>query len=249
MSQTKTDKSWRNRLARPSISHRPGYRLFVVSVTMFLLMAVLVATRTMWIVSLDLSVQDELLELRSPWLNETMVWITRLGSRWVIGSLLLLLTAWVVRTGRCRKALMVMIVAFLANPVLEYALKAIVDRPRPDLASLVPGNGPSFPSGHVLATVGFYGVLATVLWLSSSRMSVRLYGSFVAAFVILGVGFSRVYLDVHWSSDVVAGLFAGTAFVVIVAWSLRGHHFGGGLGCGLHDLPHGDDVAFASASS
>jgi hypothetical protein len=143
MSQTKTDNSWRNRLARSSISHRPGYRLFVVSVSMFLLMAVLVATRTMWIVSLDLSAQDELLELRSPWLNETMVWITRLGSRWVIGSLLLLLTAWVVRTGRCRKALMVMIVAFLANPVLEYALKAIVDRPRPDLASLVPGNGPA----------------------------------------------------------------------------------------------------------
>lgn len=248
MSQKKTESPWRNRVAWPFISQKPGFRLFLASVTVFTVLAVLVATRTMWIVDLDRSVQDELLGLRSPWLNETMIWITRLGSRWAIGSLLLLLTAWVVRTGRCRKALMVMIVAFLANPVLEYVLKAIVDRPRPDLAGLVPGTGPSFPSGHVLATVGFYGVLATVLWLSSSRMSVRVFGSIAAAIVIFSVGFSRIYLDVHWSSDVAAGLFAGIGFVVVVAWSLGGHHFGGGLGCALHDLPR-DDIVFASASS
>ncbi len=249
MTQTRTRRPWRSRLTRLSIGQRDGYRLFMASIAGFVVLAVLVGTRTAWLVNLDLTVQDELLEIRSPWLNETMVWITRLGSRWAIGSFLLILAAWVVRTGRCRKALMVMTVAFLANPVLEYALKAIVDRPRPDLARLVPGNGPSFPSGHVLATVGFYGVLAAVLWLSSSPLLVRVLGFVAASVVILGVGFSRVYLDVHWSSDVVAGMFAGTAFVVTVAWSLRGHHFGGGLGCGLHDLPDDDDVAFAALSS
>lgn len=212
-----------------------GFRLFMATTTAFVALAVLVATRTSWLINFDLAVQARLIELRAPWLNRTMVWITRLGSRWVIGSLLILLTWWVIRTGRCRKALMVMVIAFIANPILEYALKTVVDRPRPNLARLVPGNGPSFPSGHVLATVGFYGVLAAVLWRSSNRPSVRVAGFVAATAVIVGVAVSRVYLDVHWTSDIVGALLAGTAFVVTVAWSLQGHHFGGAPGCEFAD--------------
>jgi membrane-associated phospholipid phosphatase len=208
-----------------------GFRLFAATTSAFVALALLVATRTSWLINFDLAVQERLIELRAPWLDQTMVWTTRLGSRWVIGSLLALLAWWVIRTGRCRKALMVVVIAFLANPILEYALKTIVDRPRPDLARLVPGNGPSFPSGHVLATVGFYGVLAAVLWRSSNRPSVRIAGFVAATAVIVGVAVSRVYLDVHWASDVVGASLAGTAFVVTVAWSLQGHHFGGAPGC------------------
>jgi len=231
MPQRQTDKSWWDRVVRLSTSQSAGLWLFLISAIGFLVLSILVATRTSSIVDLDLSIQEELIEQRTPWLNETMIWITRLGSRWVIGVLLLALTAWVIRSGRCRKALMVLIIAFLANPVLEYVLKTIVDRPRPDLGRLVPGNGPSFPSGHVLAAVGFYGVLAAVLWRSSSRTSVRIAGYAAATAVILGVGFSRMFLGVHWFSDVVAAMLAGTAFVLTVAWSLRGHDFGGDLGC------------------
>ncbi|MCH7669645.1 MAG: phosphatase PAP2 family protein [Acidobacteria bacterium] len=231
MSTTKTEISrWRQTVQR-SINRGPGFQLFVTSIAAFVVLAVLVASRASWIVSLDGTVQEELIELRRPWLNETMIWVTRLGSRWTIGTLLLLLAVWVVRTGRCQRALTVMTIAFLANPPLEYALKTIVDRPRPDLARLVPGNGPSFPSGHVLATVGFYGVLAAVLWRSSNRTAVRVAGYVAATTIILGVAISRVYLDVHWFSDVVGALLVGTAFVITVAWSLRGHHFGGELGC------------------
>ncbi len=212
----------------------------------FTVLAILVAAKTSWIVDLDLWAEEELIELRTPWLNETMIWITRLGSRWVIGSLLIALTVWVVRAGRCRKALTVMIVAFLANPILEFILKVSVDRPRPDLARLVPGNGPSFPSGHVLATVGFYGVLAAVLWRSSSRRSIRVTGYAVATLIILGVGFSRMFLGVHWFSDVVGGMLAGTAFVLTVAWALRGHHFGDEFGCSF--AKEADETVSAEAS-
>lgn len=231
MTTTKTEiPRWRQTMQR-SIDRGRGFQLFIISIVAFVVLAVLVASRASWIVSLDRTVQEELIELRRPWLNETMIWVTRLGSRWTIGALLLLVTLWVVRTGRCQKVLTVMTIAFLANPPLEYALKTIVDRPRPDVARLVPGNGPSFPSGHVLATVGFYGVLAAVLWRSSNRTSVRVAGYVAATAIIVGVAISRVYLDIHWSSDVVGALLVGTAFVIIVAWSLRGHHFGGELGC------------------
>lgn len=230
MTDTKTD-TWWDRLVVLSRSRRTGFWLFAATSSAFVALALLVASSTSWVVSLDLSVEEELLEMRSPLLNDAMVWVTRLGSRWVIGALLVVLTAWVMRTERCRKALLVMIIAFLANPGLEWVLKHMVNRDRPDLSRLVPGNGPAFPSGHVLATVGFYGVLAAVVWRSSHRRSHQLGAYAAATLIILGVGFSRMFLGVHWFTDVVGGMLAGTAFVLAVAWSLRGHHLGGDLGC------------------
>jgi undecaprenyl-diphosphatase len=223
--------NWRDRAIDLSNSQRAGIGLFAVSVVGFVILAIMVAGRASWVVELDATVQEEVFELRSSWLNETMVWITRLGSRWVIGILLILLAIGVARTNRCRKALLVMVIAFVVNPIFEHFLKLAVDRRRPTLSQLVPGNGPSFPSGHVLASVGFYGVLAAVIWRSSNRRSIQIGGYVAATAIILLVGSSRVYLDVHWFTDVVGGMLIGTAFVIAVAWSLRGHHLGGDMGC------------------
>lgn len=239
---------WWDHIVGLSKSRGAGFFLFAVTAAAFLVLAVLVAAHTPWITRLDVAVQEETFDLRSPWVNDVTVWVTRLGSRWLIGSLLLLLSVWVMRTGRCRKALLVMLIAFLANPLVEYFLKTAVDRPRPDLSRLVPGNGPSFPSGHVLASVGFYGVLAAVAWRSSHRRTTRIAAYAAATVVIVAVGFSRVFLGVHWFTDVIGGMLAGTAFVLAVAWSLQGHHLGRDLGCeireGSGDRPrHGGPAA------
>lgn len=237
MTDVKTRTSWWDRVVDLSTSQRAGIVLFILTSVGFAVLAVMVAGQTPWIAQLDASVQDEVLELRSGWLNETMLWITRLGSRWVIGSALLVLSFWVVRTGRCRKALSVMVIAFVANPILELLLKSAVGRDRPMLGQLVPGNGPAFPSGHVLATVGFYGVLAAVMWRSSVSRTIRIGGYVAATVIILSVGLSRVYLGVHWFTDVVGAMLVGTAFVLTVAWTLRGHHLGGDMGCEVRESP------------
>jgi len=236
MNHVETDRNWWERVLDLASKRRAAAGLFAVSIVGFVVLAVLVGAGTSWIIDVDQSVQAETFELRSPWINEMMIWVTRLGSRWVIGSLLLILTFWVVRTGRCRKALMVMAIAFMANPFLELILKSAVGRERPTLMQLVPGNGPAFPSGHVLATVGFYGVLAAVVWQSSRRRIIQYGGYAVATAIILSVGFSRTYLGVHWFSDVVGGLMIGTAFVIAVGWSLQGHHLGGDIGCDARSL-------------
>ncbi len=142
----------------------------------------------------------------------------------MIGAILVGLTGWALATGRCRRTILVLLLAFVANLALEAALKSSIGRPRPDLLQLVPGNGPSFPSGHVLAAVGFYGALAVVAWRSTSRAWARSASFLVATTVILCVGFSRIYLGVHWFSDVVGGLAIGTIFVLAVARGLGDHH-------------------------
>ena len=221
--QTKIKTNWRSR--------RAGMGLLVATSVGFVILTFLVVGSPSWITELDLSAQDAAFELRSSWMDEAMTWITRLGSRIVIGLLMLALTWWVMRTGRCRKALSIMVIAFLANPLLELLLKNLVGRSRPMASQLVATNGLSFPSGHVLATVGFYGVLAAVIWSSADRRSIQI-GAYAAATVIIAlVGFSRVYLGVHWFTDVVGATLLGIAFVLGVAWSLRGHHLGGDLGC------------------
>ena len=249
VSHVTTDKKWWEQVIGLSAGHRAAFGLFAVTTTGFLVLAILVAADTSWIVDLDLSVQAETFELRSAWLNEAMTWTTRLGSRWVIGSVLLVLGFWVMRSGRCRKALSVMAIAFVVNPFLEFLLKSAVGRNRPALSQLVPGNGPAFPSGHVLATVGFYGVLAAVLWQSSNRRATQIGGYVVATVIILSVGLSRVYLGVHWFSDVVGGMLVGTAFVIAVAWSLRGHHFGGDMGFGAGGCDSGESGGFQGVIS
>jgi len=97
--------------------------------------------------------------------------------------------------------------------VLDLALKFGFHRPRP-----VPFIGPvpptySFPSGHALFSLCFFGMLAGVLAGRLRRWRMRALVWAVAAMLVFGVGFSRIYLGVHYPSDVIAGYLAATMWV------------------------------------
>jgi hypothetical protein len=125
----------------------------------------------------------------------------------------------------------VLVVAVMLNPAIEIGLKELIGRARPDLARLLPGRGPSFPSGHVLASVGFYGLIPFLAWESTARYWIRRVAFFGAFAVIMSVSVSRVYLDVHWASDVVGGLMLGTVIVAASYRALRGHRMHRDPGC------------------
>jgi undecaprenyl-diphosphatase len=99
--------------------------------------------------------------------------------------------------------------------LVQFLAKWAVDRPRPNLDPW------GFPSAHVLSLVVLCGYLAYVACLGSSRR--RWQGLAVAAGVgIVGtVGYSRMYLDAHWLSDVLGGLTAGLAYLLVAIWLLH----------------------------
>ncbi len=98
--------------------------------------------------------------------------------------------------------------------LLNELLKRIFHRPRPDIDRLVEVTGYSFPSGHAMINMGFYGFLAYILWVNLKGSPLRYLTTAVLGMLILLIGISRVYLGAHYPSDVLAGFAAGGFWLV-----------------------------------
>jgi undecaprenyl-diphosphatase len=143
---------------------------------------------------------------RSAWLDEVFRRISFFGSTPVVlvGGFLLAVVAW----RRCRVVAALVVVATLARPLMEFTLKESVGRDRPTLAQLVNGQGHSFPSGHVLAAAALWAMVPVVLSLYTESRRIWWVAAIGAVSAVALIGASRVYLGVHWASDVIAGTLA-----------------------------------------
>jgi undecaprenyl-diphosphatase len=168
-----------------------------------------------------------LLALRAPgdtsdplgplWLEEMMRDFTALGGIGVLTLITLATVGYAVLVGRRRLAVTV-VVAVLGGIVLSTAIKAGIDRPRPDLVSH--GSyvtSASFPSGHSMMAATVYLTLAALLVRFRSDRRSKAYVLAVALVVTVLVGVSRVYLGVHWPTDVLAGWTVGAAWALLVS--------------------------------
>jgi undecaprenyl-diphosphatase len=160
------------------------------------------------------------------WVEEMMRDFTALGGIGVLTVMVLAVAGYLLLADRRRTALLV-VAASLGGVLLSSALKLGFDRPRPDLVphgSLV--YTASFPSGHSMMAAAVYLTLGALLASVQPDPRLKLYLLGVAILLAALVGVSRVYLGVHWPTDVVAGWAAGTAWAFALWWfSLR---FAGG---------------------
>jgi undecaprenyl-diphosphatase len=170
----------------------------------------------------DLPIQREVEASRTSGLDQFFRGVSRLGSQ--IPVLTLGTVAAAVTWRRCRAVSTALLVATFSRPALEFLVKGLVGRDRPDLERLVPGNGPSFPSGHVLAAVALWGLLPVIVSLYTRRRAIWWASVGVSITLIVAIAASRVYLGVHWFSDVTAGLVAGAFFLLGVEAVLAGPH-------------------------
>ncbi len=170
----------------------------------------------------DEPVQHAVEGIRTGWLDTVVMGISQLGGTTfvVVGFAVLLTVVW----HRCKSLALVLLVATVARPLLEWTLKRIVDRPRPSLEPLVHGEGPSFPSGHPIAAIALWGLLPPIVALFTHKRLLWWWSVAVSVTVIALVGMSRVYLGVHWLSDVVASLLLGLLYLLAVELLLDWHH-------------------------
>ena len=148
------------------------------------------------------------LKLRRPWITGIMEGFSSLSSPIVIAVMFLMVVAFAPgrRPGMCAALNLVSVV--LINQVLKY----IVQRPRPDGFRLISEVGYSFPSGHSMVSMAFYGLCAWMVWTYERDRILRWLCCLSFASIVVVVGMSRVYLGVHYASDVIAG------FCVSLAW-------------------------------
>ena len=108
--------------------------------------------------------------------------------------------------GRC--------VAAIGALALNVVLKQIVQRPRPDGFRLIAESGYSFPSGHSMVSMAFFGLLVWMVWTYEKDKTMRLVWCTLFSLVIVMVGVSRIYLGVHYASDVLAGFCVSLLWLV-----------------------------------
>lgn len=115
--------------------------------------------------------------------------------------------------------LKVLVISF-SSSVLNQALKHFFERPRPEFAMLQQ-SGHSFPSGHAMIGGAFYGLLIYIVWRTVRVKSLRWALAVLLTLLILLIGYSRVYLKVHYATDVLAGYALGFLWLMLSVYFMR----------------------------
>jgi undecaprenyl-diphosphatase len=151
------------------------------------------------------------------WFEEAMRDVTGLGSITVLGFVLLATVLYLSLSGARRTALFVAF-AVSGGALLSTGLKLLFDRPRPEVEAAARVFSASFPSGHATVSAVVYLTLGLLLAEASRSRRIKAYFLALGLIMTIVVGISRVYLGVHFPTDVLAGWAIGSAWA-LACWA------------------------------
>ena len=166
-------------------------------------------------------VRSSVHQFASPALTSAMRVVTMLGAPSVLVSLSLVAGIGFAVTKRYR-AMILLIATMIGATILDEVLKLSFHRARPEpFFGILSPSSFSFPSGHALASFCFYSTIAALVSARTKRLPVRIVVWTVAALLVMLIGLSRIYLGVHYPTDVLAGYSAAFIWVIIIATADR----------------------------
>ncbi len=170
---------------------------------------------------MDLYFSNLIQEFRAPALDAAMLFFTYLGN-WEVVLILITIAGIFFAAKKHKDYILAILFSVGGGEVLVWVIKHIVQRPRPFLTDdLVFEKSFSFPSGHAFAAVAFYGLLAYFLISAVKSRFWKIFFIAVCALLALTIGISRIYLGVHWPTDVLAGFALGIAWLAIIITVLK----------------------------
>ena len=132
------------------------------------------------------------------------------------GAIILIVLAFMLFIFIKNKKIGVSIISNLAIiTVLNQLLKRIVQRPRPTEFRIVEETGYSFPSGHSMISMAFYGYLIYLIYKHVKNKYLKWISIILLSILICSIGISRIYLGVHYTSDVLGGFFISISYLII----------------------------------
>ena len=166
----------------------------------------------------DDPVREWFYSLRRPAITGTAIAVTTLANKYVIIGLCLLLL--IIPRTRMTFGIPLSVGA-LVTMLVNSLVKHLVQRPRPDVMHLVTEHGFSFPSGHSITSMFFYGMAIWLVWRYVKSKTVRWILTVLLAIPMLLVGPTRVYLGVHYPTDVLGGWCLGIAAIIVTIEIIR----------------------------
>jgi undecaprenyl-diphosphatase len=189
---------------------------FFGSLFCFIIMSYLVQAEHL--VVFDRLVIDAVQGFEADGLTVAMKFFTYIGSLKFIVILTIPIFLFLFYVLRHRLEILVFLSVVYITPILNRLLKLYFHRERPDFHRLIEIGGYSFPSGHAMNAFSFYSILAFLVWRHVPTKLGRVTVIILSTFMILAIGLSRVYLGVHYPSDIIGGFLASGLWVAAVIW-------------------------------
>ncbi len=162
---------------------------------------------------------------RTPFLDEAMLEITTLGAGLVLVMIVVIASVFLWQTQHKWSAYLLLL-ATAGGKLINTLLKIFYERPRPSIVeSLTAVHSASFPSGHAMSSMVVYGSVAYLVGRLEPGRHLKYTTWIVAAIVIAAIGISRMYLGVHYLSDVLAGFIGGLAWIAFLVATIRALQF------------------------
>lgn len=188
---------------------KKNYRRYLFLIPLVLFIADYLLIVNGWMKIIDQFVFESLRFFASDQLTEIFKIITNLGSFW--GILIVIFLVFLVN----RKVSYICLGASIIQTSLNRVIKAIVRRPRPNVDVFIRESNFSFPSGHAMAITGLYGLL--IYYLYKSEIRYRKLLIVICVLIIVLVSLSRVYLGVHYFSDIIGGILLSSSLVLYIS--------------------------------
>jgi len=186
--------------------------LAITFLVIFFLVLFLVLTKK--IDSLDQFIYDKISKIINPTNTKIMKFLTLFGSTVGIGIGIIVI-CFILKNNFDRGFFAI---GMLAEVALNNVIKVIIKRNRPIINPLVMETGYSFPSGHTMSSTAFFLLIIFFLWKSPLPRKVKIILTIPCCLIILCVLFSRVYLGVHYFSDVIAGFACSVTYVLLLTY-------------------------------
>ncbi len=170
---------------------------------------------------LDQVVFDQLRQITNPGMTSVMVAITFFGSSYFLLPAYTLLVAFYLFVKKDRKLSWDVAAVGITSTMILFSLKAIFKRHRPLDPLVQHVNGFSFPSGHSFSSFTFFGLLIFIIWNQQMNPVPRWILTALFFLFACAIAFSRVYLHVHFASDVIAGVCLCVVWLGLSFWSLK----------------------------
>lgn len=199
-----------------------SYILIFATALLFGLVAYYVQTNQ--IVAFDEAIISFVQSYISPGFDRFVFVATHFGSKKLVAPLILILAAILFFYKKYALGLFIALTSG-TGAALNIILKTIFQRERPDILPLITETGYSFPSGHSMGSIIFYGSVAYLIVHLTRKSSVRWIGVTAMILLIVIIGSTRIYLGVHFPSDIIGGFSVGTMWLIVCIFCFRYYEF------------------------